>query len=131
VLIITAALGKRHTILRDPVSLQTIACCSLLPAISRFHGQTTSRFVGNSSILHRLMDSLYGRAYLLVLAAGAGMVSVPISNPRSFISEESSKVSSWLVRQISKPQNLCDPVVPSIVFQVGWTLHFTGSLASR
>jgi hypothetical protein len=42
-----------------------------------------------------------------------------------------SNVSLWLVRQISKPQNLCDPVVPSIVFQVGWTLHFTGSLASK
>jgi hypothetical protein len=88
-LMITDALGKRHTILRDPVSLQTIARCSLFPAVSRFHGETTSRFVGDSSILHRLMDSLYGRAYLLVLAAGAAMVSVPSSNPRCFISEES------------------------------------------
>jgi hypothetical protein len=42
-----------------------------------------------------------------------------------------SNVSTWLARQISKPQNLCDPVVPSIVFQIGWTLHFTGALASR
>lgn len=33
--------------------------------------------------------------------------------------------------QISKPQNLCDPVIPSIVFQIGWTLHFIGSLASK
>jgi hypothetical protein len=88
-LMITAALGKRHTILRDPVSLQTIARRGLFPAVSRFHGKTTSRFVGDSSILHRLMDSLYGRAYFLVLAAGAGMVSVPSSTPQSFISEES------------------------------------------
>jgi hypothetical protein len=130
-LMITDALGKRHTILRNPVSLQTIARCSLFPIVSRFHGQTTSRFVGDSSILHRLMDSLYGRAYLLVLAAGAAMVSAHSSNSGVSSEESPSNVSSWLVRQISNPQNLCDPVVPSIVFQVGWTLHFTGSLASK
>jgi hypothetical protein len=86
---ITDALGKRHTILRDPVSLQAITRCSLFPAVSRFHGETTSRFVGDSSILYRLMDGLYGRAYFLVLAAGAAMVSIPSSNHRSFVSEKS------------------------------------------
>jgi hypothetical protein len=85
----TDALGKRYPILCDSVSLQTIASCSVFPAVSRLHGQTTSRFVGGSSILHRLMDSLYGRACLLVLAAGGTVVSVPNSNSQITISRGS------------------------------------------
>lgn len=69
-------LGQCHTLLRDPIPLQTVSRSSLFPVVSHFYGQATSRAVGYTGIRHQLVASFNGPAHFSVLASNENLASV-------------------------------------------------------
>lgn len=130
-LTILDGMGQCYTLLRDFISLQAVFTSSLFPTVSCFHGQAANRALGHTGILHQRVDSFNGPAFFFMLAGRTNLVRTLNTHLTSTPSgDETSDNCLGLYRRVSEPENLCDFTVPRVVFQVGWALHFVGSITS-
>jgi hypothetical protein len=60
-----------------------------------------------------------------------GKSSFPLVSIFYKVGRNLADMRSSLCRRISRPELLCDIRLPQIIFQVGWGLHFVGSLAGK